>query len=101
MYQNFYFTFGSAAHFPFSQNEFIMIQAANETIAHNEFRKHYKDYTEGVANYAFLYNQKEWNQIYPKHYAGKEPSERIFVRNVSSTNLTQEEINEEDYVYDE
>lgn len=71
---NFYFTFGTAKHFPFSQNEYVKITASSEQKAVELFRNNYPDYHTDTINCAFYYSEEEWLPIYEKYYKDREPS---------------------------
>lgn len=67
--QPYYVTFGSANHFPFTRDEYILIYADNEHNAAELFRKHYPDYTPNVYNFAYMYSKNEWKDV-QKFYSG-------------------------------
>ncbi len=67
--QNFYFTFGSAKHFPF-KDAYVTIRAVTLNQAIETFRKYIPDIADGTLNCAFYYDQQEWDankcqQYYP------------------------------------
>jgi len=54
------FTFGNAEHFPYSFNEFVLVNADNEKEAVEKFRSEYPDAHEGLVNCAFWYRADEY-----------------------------------------
>ena len=75
----FYFTFGSNPQFPFTEYEYVVIQAENEAAAHKIFRSVWPPRPgSNCTNCAFTYSEEEWNDIYLKYYAGIAPS--AFIR---------------------
>lgn len=82
--KEFYFTFGSAEHFPFNQNEYIMITAPSYRSAAALFNILYPSVRDGVVdkdtlNCAFTYTEAEWvsNDMAERWYGGRGPSESI------------------------
>lgn len=65
---NFYFTFGSAEHFPF-QNGYLIVVADSLFTAIKIFRNKYPDYSKNTLNCAFYYDENEWKKI--TNYMGK------------------------------
>lgn len=70
----YYITFGSAEHFPFQANEYVMVRAESEKDATDLFRRKYPDHTPGYANFAFIYSKYEWDREVNEYYHGG-PSE--------------------------
>ena len=100
--KNYYFTFGSAEHFPY-QNGYIVVKANTEQEAIQEFRQHFPDYHEGTVNCAFWYNEKQWENSDNKKFY-KEPYETIsfgdFDKIVQrrSKNMTVEDVKDLKYL---
>ena len=74
---NYYFTFGTAKHFPFGINDYVLVTADNQFAAENKFREVHPDAHENLINCAFIYSEREWgnNKMQQKYYNGKEPVE--------------------------
>lgn len=74
---NYYFTFGTAEHFPFGINDYVLVTANNQFAAENKFREVHPDAHENLINCAFIYSEREWgnNKMQQKYYNGKEPVE--------------------------
>ena len=77
MAESYYFTFGSADHFPFGRDSFVKVEAADPLDAQEAFRKRFPDHTPGVLNCAFVYTQDEFESIAKKYYSGVRPAEEI------------------------
>lgn len=84
--KEFYFTFGSAEHFPFGQNEYIMITAPSYHSAATLFNILYPFITDGeidkeTLNCAFTYTEEEWveNDMAERWYGGRGPAETFDV----------------------
>lgn len=59
----YYITFGTADHFPYGVNDYVIVNAHSESEACHTFQKKYPDHTPGIYNFAFIYSEKEWNQM--------------------------------------
>lgn len=57
--QTFFFTFGTAEHFPY-QGGYLIVRARNQTEAIQIFRRSYPDINEDTVNCAFIYNEWGW-----------------------------------------
>lgn len=57
--QAFFFTFGTAEHFPY-QGGYLIVRARNQIEAIQIFRRSYPDANEDTVNCAFIYNEWEW-----------------------------------------
>lgn len=57
--QAFFFTFGTAEHFPY-QGGYLIVRARNQTEAVQIFRRSYPDINENTINCAFIYNEWGW-----------------------------------------
>ena len=81
----YYCTFGTDKAFPFSIDEFVIVEAPDEAAAYNLFMMVHpnpRPNCENIANFAFCCDEKKWPEVYEKYYKGQEPSEVISV-NVS------------------
>lgn len=66
----YFVTFGSNPDFPYP-NQYLIIIANSEKEANELFRLFFPDKNEGLLNYSFLYDEKEWQQIkHPESCAG-------------------------------
>ena len=72
MKERFYFTFGSASHFPF-RNTYLVVYAKDYKEAAELFRKRYPDYTEGVLNCSSIYTQEKWDNLRMEIFYPEEP----------------------------
>ncbi len=59
--KNYYFTFGTAEHFPY-KGGYLIVQAQSEENALKEFRKNFPDAHENTVNCAFWYSEKQWHK---------------------------------------
>ena len=105
--KEFYFTFGSAEHFPFNQNEYVMITAPSYHSAATLFNILYPFEIDGeidkeTLNCAFTYTEKEWvsNDMAERWYNGKEPAKTFdvetFLKEISEE-MTEDLQNLKDY----
>lgn len=86
--EKFYFTFGSNPLFPFGENEYVVIEANDERTAHKIFRAVWPPRPGSeCTNCAFCYPEDKWKDVYPRFYAGVDPSS--FIR--QGRNLVQDE----------
>ena len=75
---DFYFTFGSAAQFPYDRDEFVEVtNAPTEKAARKAFRTVYPDVHEDTLNCAFVYSKDEFEPIQTEYYPGKAPADSI------------------------
>lgn len=59
--QKYYFTFGSAEHYPY-QNGYLIVYADSWYEAVEKYRDKYPDKTEDNVNCSFIYSQDEWDE---------------------------------------
>lgn len=71
MKHNYYFTFGTASHFPFPSDQFLLIKANTMSDATEIFRSHYPDHFPDTINCAFIYTEDEWKTV--SHYYKQGP----------------------------
>lgn len=75
---NYYFTFGSDLRFPYSSDDYVMVQAEDLDEACDKFNKKYppRDKAGSVVNCAFFYTEDQFNKFRDQYYPG-EPAEVI------------------------
>ena len=79
--QKYYFTFGSSSQFPFGVNEYVVIRAKDEAVARDIFGEYFPNPEHpDTLNFAFCYNEKEWDSIRNEYYPGISPSAIITER---------------------
>lgn len=83
-----YFTFGTASHFPYGRDEYVVIEALDQQKAIKEFMTRFPDEDPNIINCAFYYTEKEWidGEIGEKYYKDVSPVKYIVV------NPTKEDI---------
>lgn len=89
---NYYITFGSNPQYPY-QNRYMVVKAVDESLARRQFmRVHPNPYPdqEDVANFSFIYNEKDWRESVSTYYNGQEPVE-VLEDNSIATYLEYEE----------
>lgn len=69
----YYFTFGTAEHFPFKAKEYLVVCASSMNEAAKIFRTNYPDHTPGLLNCAFVYDEKQFEPIKEKIFYSGEP----------------------------
>ena len=75
---DFYFTFGSAAQFPYGIGEFVeVINAPTEHAAREAFRAVYPDVHMDTLNCASVYRKREFDPIREEYYTDKAPVDSI------------------------
>ena len=74
---NYYYTFGTAKHFPFSKYDFVKVTAENALAADEMFRSIYPDNTPGIINCAFVYEENEFEKIKNKYYKNQLPANEL------------------------
>ena len=89
--QRYFFTFGTASHFPYGLHEFVEVDASSEARATNAFRQVYPDYSEDTVNCAFIYDEKEFSEIKDKYYKDVKASD-IIVDMCLDVSRTDEEL---------
>lgn len=67
--KNYYFTFGTAVHFPFYKG-YLIVKANTLKEAIEKFRAKYPDIHQGTVNCAFWYDQEQWNISSSKYDMG-------------------------------
>lgn len=75
MNKPYYITFGSAAHFPYKFNQYIVSYGKDEMEASEIFRNHYPDVHEDTYNFAFIYSEEEWKRDVCDYYKNQTPQE--------------------------
>lgn len=99
----YYFTFGSHPDFPFGIKDYVLIMAKNEATARDLFGKHFPNPVHpDTLNFAFCYEEKEWEDIHNKYYPETSPSAIITDENGSRVFTPDDygkenNIEEEDY----
>lgn len=74
----FYFTFGTDPLFPHSEKEFVEVEAGNRNEAGHKFSSVYPSRARSnLLNCAFVYREKEFNEIRNKYYSGRKPARTI------------------------
>lgn len=63
--KRYYFTFGSAEHFPYKNSYMVVLVSDHEDRedAINEYRKKYPDIHKDCINCSFIYNEEEWMKL--------------------------------------
>lgn len=79
MSTRFYFTFGSADHFPY-QNTYLVIVASDYRDAVEAFKKKHPNVNPNCINCSDYYSEKEWEEV-GKLYADRNPAEIIWTDN--------------------
>ena len=76
-----YFTFGTASHFPYGRDEYVVIEALDQQKAVKEFMTRFPDEDPNVVNCAFYYTEDEWinEKIGEKYYKDISPVEYIVI----------------------
>lgn len=75
---DFYFTFGSAAQFPYGIGEFVeVINAPTEHAAREAFRVVYPDVHRDTLNCASVYSKREFDPIREEYYTDEAPADSI------------------------
>lgn len=72
----FYFTFGSSSRFPYN-NTYLIVIAINVLEAIEKFRNKYPDVDKDIANFSFVYDEKEWKENNMDKYYHKGEAEVI------------------------
>lgn len=76
--QSFYFTFGSAKQFPYSEKQYVIVMAQDFREAARKYKRKYPNPNgDKVLSCADYYSQKEWDERVSKYYAGVKPAEVI------------------------
>lgn len=74
--KNFYFTFGSAKQFPYTQEQYLIVKAQDMKEAARKYKRKYPNpYDDTVLNCADYYSQKEWDERIKNYYKDTEPAE--------------------------
>ena len=74
---DYYFTFGTASHFPYGINDYVKVTAPSEKEAVQVFREKYPDYHEDTVNCAFIYAEEEFKDIKEKYYKNIDPVDEL------------------------
>lgn len=76
--QSFYFTFGSAEQYPYTNGQYLIVKAQDIREAARKYKRKYPNpYDNEVLNCADYYGQKEWDEYVKEYYKGTEPVEVI------------------------
>lgn len=74
--KSFYFTFGTAEHFPYTRGQYLIVKAQDIREAARKYKKKYPNpYDSMVLNCADYYTQKEWDEYVKSFYENEEPQE--------------------------
>ena len=93
--QPFYITFGSASHFPYGINDYVVSYAQNEREASEIFRKKYPDAHEGLYNYSFIYTKDEWENGVKSFYTNGPADELVSYEKKELDMQKEEELEKE------
>lgn len=78
--KRYYCTFGSDENYPFSEDEYVVVEAPDINSAHKLFRMVHpnpRPNSANITNCAFVEREDEFNKIKDKYYKDVEPSEII------------------------